>query len=123
MSAEDLASAVGADLALVKSLEEYGLISGKEIAGVRCFGDEALGVARAAVGFARFGIEARHLRTFKHAAERETGLFSQVVTPLILQRNPNSRARAEHDLKELAELGASLQAAFVQAALRDLLGG
>ncbi|HVB06205.1 MAG TPA: MerR family transcriptional regulator [Acidimicrobiales bacterium] len=119
----ELAAAAGVEPSLVSALEEYGLIEATAIAGVACFTDDVLPLVRAAAGFARFGIEARHLRTFKHAAEREAGLFSQVVTPLLLQRNPASRVLAGEQLEELATLGAALQASLVQRATRDLLGG
>ena len=52
-------------------------------------------IAKTVAEMARFGIEARHLRPFKAAADREVGLLEQVVTPLVRQRNPESRARAD----------------------------
>ena len=80
-------------------------------------------VAKLAAGFAPYGIEARHLRVFKHAADRQTGLFAQVVTPLLRQRNPEARSRAVAELTELAELGEALMRCFSQATLRELTGG
>jgi DNA-binding transcriptional MerR regulator len=122
-SADELAGAAGVEAAVVAELEEYGLVVGRVIAGVRCYDEEALVVTRIAAGFRVFGIESRHLRTFKHAAEREAGLFSQVVTPLLRQRNPAARERAQASLTELASLGAQIQAALLRAELRDLTGG
>jgi hypothetical protein len=46
-----------------------------------------------------------------------------VVTPLLRQRNPQSHERAVTELAEMAELGASLRAHFLQAELRQLTGG
>jgi len=66
----------------------------------------------------RFGNEARHLRSFKAAADREVGLVEQVVTPLVRQRNPEARARAEEVARELAALSVRLHAALVKAGLR-----
>ncbi len=88
-----------------------------------CYGEDTVPLVRAAAGYAAFGNEPRHLRTFKHAADRETALFGQVVTPLLLQRNPAARARATEQLEELAALGVALQAALVARAVNDLLGG
>ena len=119
-SAEELAAAAGVEVALVAELDEYGLIGAVDEAGERAYRPEALEVARLAAAFGRFGVGPRHLRTFKHAAEREAGLFSQVVTPLLYQRNPEARARAKSELRELAVLGASLHEAFVRAAIDDL---
>ncbi len=119
-SPEELAGAVGVEPRVIAELDAYGLIAPVEMAGVRAYRPEALDLARLAVAFGKFGIEPRHLRTFKHAAEREAGLFSQVVTPLLYQRNPEARGRARAELKELVELGASLHEAFVKVALDDL---
>src|SRR3712207_7648094 len=52
-------------------------------------------VAKTVAEMARFGIESRHLRPFKSAADREIGLFEQVVSPLVRQR------RSEEHTSEL----------------------
>lgn len=122
-TADELASAAGIGADVVAELEEYGLVAGRTIAGVRCYDEEALVVARLAAGFRAYGIESRHLRAFKSAAERQAGLYAQVVTPYLRQRNPASRERAHASLAELAGLGAALQSALVRAELRDLTGG
>ncbi len=119
----ELAQASGLDVQQVEELESYGLIESRMVAGVLCYDEEALVVAGLAAGFARFGVEARHLRMFKHAAERQASLYSQIVMPLLRQRNPDARRRAHDDLTRLAELGASMQACFAKAMLRDLTRG
>jgi DNA-binding transcriptional MerR regulator len=118
----ELAEASGLSLAQIEELESFGLIEGRTLAGVLCFDSEALSVAKLAASFSRFGIEARHLRLFKHAAERQAGLYSQIVMPLLRQRNPAARLRAGEDLQHLTELGSSVQACFLRAALRELTG-
>jgi DNA-binding transcriptional MerR regulator len=122
-SGEELATAAGVEAALIDELLEYGLITGRDVAGVRVYDESALLVTRVAAAFRRFGIESRHLKSLKHAAEREAGLYAQVVTPLLRQRNPQSHERAVTELAEMAELGASLRAHFLQAELRQLTGG
>jgi hypothetical protein len=72
---------------------------------------------------ARYGIEPRHLRAYRTAADREIGLFEQVVTPLIRQRNPEARGRADEAIRELAALSVKLHATLVKAGLRAELGG
>ena len=54
-------------------------------------------MATLAAQFARFGIEPRHLRLYKNAADREAGFVEQIVLPLVRQRNPEARARAHAD--------------------------
>jgi DNA-binding transcriptional MerR regulator len=123
LTAGELAQASGLNVHQVEELESYGLIESRMVAGVLCYDEEALVVAGLAAGFARFGVEARHLRMFKHAAERQASLYSQIVMPLLRQRNPDARRRAHDDLTRLAELGASMQACFAKAMLRDLTRG
>jgi len=78
---------------------------------------DALAVARAAAELSAFGIEPRHLRTFKTAADREVGLIEQVVTPLLRQRGAEARARAEEVGREIAALSVRLHAALVKSQL------
>ncbi|ANS63788.1 hypothetical protein SLINC_1564 [Streptomyces lincolnensis] len=94
--------------------ESYGLI-GPLADGV--YDAEAVTVASLIVELGRFGIEPRHLRVMKAAADREAGLVDQVVAPLKRHRNPQTRALAEARTKELAGLTVKLHAALVQTAL------
>ncbi len=123
MAAGELAQASGLSVRDVEALESFGLIEGRTIAGVRCFDEDALVIASLAANFAQFGIEARHLRIFKHAAERQAGLYAQVVTPLLRQRNPQARTRALESLEKLSSLGTSVQACLLRSSLKDLTGG
>jgi hypothetical protein len=81
------------------------------------YDDEAVAVLRAADGLARFGIEPRHLRPFRNAADREAGLVEQVVAPLRRQRGPEAAGRADETAREVAALCVRLHAALVSAAL------
>jgi hypothetical protein len=75
-------------------------------------------VAKTVAEMSRYGIEARHLRPFKSAADREIGLFEQVVNPLVRQRNPEARQRADEAVRELAALSVKLHSTLVRAGLR-----
>ncbi|MDQ1040085.1 DNA-binding transcriptional MerR regulator [Streptomyces sp. V3I8] len=94
--------------------ESYGLITPLPD-GV--YDAEAVTVAALVTELGRFGIEPRHLRAVKAAADREAGLVDQVVAPLRLHRNPQTRAHAQARTKELAGLAVKLHAALVQSAL------
>jgi hypothetical protein len=72
---------------------------------------------------ARFGLEGRHLRAFRSAADREVGLFAQVVGPMTHQRGAEAKARAEETVRELAAMSVRLHATLVQIGLRDVTGG
>ena len=120
-SAEELAAAAGIDVALVTELKQYGLIAPHGVvAGVPYFDHSALAVTRAAAEFSRHGVEARHLRMWRNAADREADLFQQVVLPLLRQRNPQARRQAVDTLAELSAAGAAMRAALVERAIRDI---
>ncbi len=122
LSREELADAAGITPAEVADLERFGLLSGRTIGPTVLYDESALGVARLAAGFLRHGVEGRHLRMYKVAAEREASFFQQVVMPLLKQRNPAARQQAVETLGELAEMGEGLRAAMLHHALRDYLG-
>ena len=100
--------------AQLAELESYGLIqsNGKHYDG------DALAIARAVAEISAFGIEARHLRPFKSAAEREIGLIEQVITPLLRQKGSESKARAEEVERQLGGLTLKIHAALVRSGLR-----
>jgi DNA-binding transcriptional MerR regulator len=94
--------------------ESYGLIAPLPDGA---YDAESVTVATLIVELGRFGIEPRHLRVMKAAADREAGLVDQVVAPLRRHRNPQTRTHAEARTKELAGLTVKLHAALVQTAL------
>jgi DNA-binding transcriptional MerR regulator len=96
-------------------IEGYGLIAPKG----RFYDGDALSIATAVASLASFGIEARHLRAFKTAADREVGLIQQVVTPMYKQKNTDSKARADELVKELSTLSVQLHASLVRAGLNE----
>ncbi|MEU6932753.1 MerR family transcriptional regulator [Streptomyces sp. NPDC046385] len=111
--AELLAAAEVTEAELVE-WEAYGLIAPVEGGG---YDAETVTVAKLVADLGRFGLEPRHLRAVKAAAEREAGLVEQMVAPLRRHRNPQTRAHAEATAKELAGLSVRLHAALVQTAL------
>jgi DNA-binding transcriptional MerR regulator len=123
MTADELMAASGCPATALAALQSYGLLSCRQLGGVDYYGEDALSVARLAAGFAGYGVEARHLRLHKHAADREAGFIEQVVLPLLKQRNPESRQRAHDTVEELSRLGQELRAVLLARTLRDQLGG
>ncbi len=123
MSLEDLATASGLTPTDIQELMRFGLLEPREVANRPVFDGDALVIARTAAEMKRHGIEARHLRAFKVAADREAGLLEQVVAPMLKQRNPKSRQKATEVLGELAVLGGRMRNASLRMALRDHLPG
>ncbi len=104
---------------MLDQLETFGLIHTR--AGSRQHYDsDALMVARTAGALAAFGIEARHLRAFKTAADREVGLVEQVVTPVRRSREDGAEGRAAQAMDEIAALSLRLHATLVRTGLRAL---
>jgi len=120
LSREELLNAAGLRSEQLTELEQFGLI-GKRPGGH--YDDDALAVGKIVAELARFGLEGRHLRAFRSAAEREVGLFGQVVGPMSRQRSSEARVRAEETVRELAALSVRLHAALVQIGLREVISG
>ncbi|MFD1660228.1 MerR family transcriptional regulator [Streptomyces caeni] len=111
---EELLTAAGIRAEQLAEWESYGLVAPLPDGTYEA---EAATVATLVAELGRHGIEPRHLRMMKAAAEREAGLVDQVVAPLRRHRNPQTRAHAEARAKELAGLAVKLHAALVQSAL------
>lgn len=119
MTRAELATAAGLDERDVTQLETFGLLT----AGAGGHFDEtALTIAHAAAELATYGIEPRHLRPFRTAADREVGLVEQVVTPLARGRGDDAQARAGEAAREISALCIQLHAALVKAGLGPRLG-
>jgi DNA-binding transcriptional MerR regulator len=99
-------------------LEAFGLVHTR--AGTKHYDAEALSVARTAGELAAFGIEPRHLRAFRTAADREIGLVEQVVTPIRRSREEGAQGRAAQAVDDIATLSLRLHATLVRAGLRAL---
>jgi DNA-binding transcriptional MerR regulator len=113
----DLCARAGITPAQLAELESFGLVVPRGSGVSSTYQPHDLAIARAAAGFLARGVEVRHLRGWRQAAEREVGLFEQRVTPLLRQRNPHSREQAVVLLSELEALGADLRAGLVAALL------
>jgi DNA-binding transcriptional MerR regulator len=110
----ELVEGAGIDEERLAEWESYGLVAALPDGS---YDAEALTVATLVVELGRFGIEPRHLRVMRAAADREAGLVDQVLAPLRRHRNPQTRAYAEDRTRELAGLTVKLHAALVQSAL------
>jgi DNA-binding transcriptional MerR regulator len=123
MTLAELASATGLEEDELRELERFGLVMPRRVGSNVYYDEDALLVANLAAGFMRYGVEARHLRMYKVAGEREASFFEQVVMPMLKQRNPQARRQATETLNELSRLGHSLRAAMLRQALRQYLEG
>jgi DNA-binding transcriptional MerR regulator len=113
LSREELISASGITDAQLVELESFGLV----ILRGRHYDSDALSITKAVAEMAAFGIEARHLRSFKTAADREIGLIEQVITPFTRQKSSEAKARAQEVQREIASLSVRLHSSLVRSGL------
>lgn len=118
ISRRELIKTAGITEEILDQLETYGLV--KTRTGTKFYDSDGLTVAQAAGELASFGIEPRHLRAFKTAADREVGLVEQVVTPIRRSREEGAEGRAAQAMDEIAALSLRLHAALVRSGLRPL---
>ena len=105
---------IALDQGTVKQLVSFGLITPTATGH---FDDDAVAIGAVIAAMSVFGIEPRHLRSFKVAADREVGLVEQVITPWVGSRGPEAASRARETVRELAALSVRLHAALVKATL------
>ncbi len=123
MSFAELATAARLTESQLREIESYGLIEGTTLGRDRIYDEDALLVTKLVAGFVAHGLEPRHLRMYRTTVDREAGLFEQVATPLIKQRNPQARVEAQRRLDALSDLGEQMRAALLRRSLRPYTGG
>lgn len=119
LTQEELLEQAGIDAAALAELQQYGLVRPGP-AGF--FDPDAVLVARTVRAMTEFGIEPRHLRAFRAAADREVGLLEQIVTPVYRHRDPEAKSRADEVVRELAALSVTLHTLLVKAGIRGATG-
>jgi DNA-binding transcriptional MerR regulator len=116
----ELCERAGVTTGFARELEEYGLIESRVEGGERRYAEGEADVAAVCAKLARFGVDARHLRPFRTAADREIGLLSAIVAPALRSRNPERRQAGVEDLQLLAELAQELSQLLFWRALRGV---
>jgi bifunctional DNase/RNase/DNA-binding transcriptional MerR regulator len=115
MTRRQLLDAAEISEAELTELEDYGLIrrTGRQ------YGGDALAVARALAALRQYGVQARHLRAVKAAADREANLVEQVIAPQLRQRGAGARDAAARTAWQIADLTLRLHATLVESALAE----
>jgi DNA-binding transcriptional MerR regulator len=116
----ELCERAGIDVELARALEEFGLLASRAEGGERLYRESDAEIAAVCGQLARFGIDARHLRTFRNSAGREAGLLEQLVAPALRSRNPERRKSGLDDLHALAEASQELSRLLFWRELRAL---
>ena len=113
---DELIRAAGANAMLLGDAISASLIMPADL-----FGDEALAVLRSLVELQRSGIEPRHLRGFRAAAERELGLIENALMPVARRKDAASRSRAAEMAREIAGQLEIVRSSLIRSALTRLV--
>jgi DNA-binding transcriptional MerR regulator len=114
---DELCDRAGIGAELVRELEEFGLLAPRTEGRAKRYAESDAEIAAACGRLAAYGISARHLRTFRTAANREASLLESVVAPSLRGRNAERRAEG---LRDLEALGAAAQDLATLLFWRDL---
>lgn len=120
-SFDELASAAGISKSLLAKLEEAGVIVAHRTRAGVTYDDDALLIAKAATRLIDAGLEVRHLRAYKLAADREAGILEQLLAPVAHQRTDAGRTATLQSLGALVNSGEELRRALLRRTLRESL--
>jgi DNA-binding transcriptional MerR regulator len=118
LSREDLLARSGVDDELLTALVKAGVIT----TGPGGFFDEhSVVIAQCAHALAEYGVEPRHLRAFRSAADRQSDLIAQIAGPVVKAGKAGARDRADDLAREVAALAITLHTSLIKSAVRDVL--
>lgn len=115
---DELARAANLAPDQLAALEDFGVLA--RPAG-DVYDETDLLIARAAGGMLELGLEARHVRMYRQFAEREAGLFEQLVAPVARRKAGDGQSESTHALNRLATLARQMHEGMLRSSLRSLL--
>lgn len=118
----DLARLAGLSAQQLDQLIKFGLLDPHDDGHGPRFTRDELKVAKAASSFLKHGIEPRHLKAWRVAAEREAGMLEQIVMPVTRKGSPESAARAREVADDLVDMGNVIRETIIVKVLRERLG-
>jgi DNA-binding transcriptional MerR regulator len=117
---DELCRRAGVPPEFARDLEAFGLLAGSGSGSEKRYPETDADVAAVCAQLTRFGVDARHLRTFRTATDREAALLEQLVAPALRSRNAERRGAGLHDLQALTELAQELNALLLWREVRDV---
>ena len=118
---DELCERAGITADRARELEDFGLLEPRVEEGQRLYAESDVDIAAACEALARFGIDARNLRAFRTAADRESGLLQTVIAPALRSRNAERRQAALGDLQRLAQSAGELADLLLRRNVRRLV--
>jgi DNA-binding transcriptional MerR regulator len=117
---DELCRRAGIEAELVKELEEFGLLKPFGTGSDKRYPESDGDIAGVCSQLRRYGVDARHLRAFRTAADRQSALLEQLVAPALRARNVERRAAGVRDLQSLTELAQELAALLLWREVREV---
>jgi DNA-binding transcriptional MerR regulator len=118
---EELCDRAGITAERARQLEDFGLLESRVEDGQRVYAESEAEIAAACEALAQFGIDARNLRAFRTAADRESGLVEAAIAPALRSRNEERRQAALADLQRLAQSAEELADLLLRRNVRRLV--
>ena len=109
---EELIKRTGISDSTFSDLEQYGLLPKKNHAAGQTYNADDLFVTQIILRFLRFGIEPRHLRQLKRAADAEAALIDQRLTGL-------DGSEAGQAVTEIAKIGNDLRSLLLRRSIHE----
>ena len=122
-TSEEVIQLTGADVALLDELEDYELIHGRQVSGVKRYTETDAGIVAAAAQLAQLGLRPKNLRVVKSAVDREIGLIEQVLLPALRSNRPERRREGLDQLDDIVQASAQLRQLLLARGVRRLTGG
>lgn len=118
LSREDLLERSGVGEELLTALCKAGVIT---TGPGGLFDEYSVVIAQCARALGEYGVEPRHLRAFRSAADRQSDLIAQIAGPVGKASKTGARDRADDLAREVAALAITLHTSLIKSAVRDVL--
>ena len=117
---DELCSRAGINADFGRELEEYGLLSPAGAGADKRYPESDVDVVIVCAQMTRFGVDPRHLRTFRTATDRQAALLDQLIAPALRSRNVERRAAGLADLQTLTDLAQELGGLLLWREVREM---
>jgi DNA-binding transcriptional MerR regulator len=117
---DELCARAGVQADFARELEEFGLLSPLGAGADKRYPESDVDVAIVCVQMTRFGVDPRHLRTFRTATDRQAALLDQLIAPALRSRNAERRAAGLADLQTLTDLAQELGGLLLWREVREM---
>ena len=116
LTVSELIEAASSNLEIFTATQNFGLLPQTDF-----YSADHVAILIKVTNLSEYGIEPRHLRQFKIAADTELGLISQIVSPIASRKDENAAVEAADAARELAALTVGLHTALVRSGFKNLI--